>query len=60
VPVLFPKLTVFEVELPRIETNNIEVNLTDHMLTMKGEKEKRKKDITIGALIGVFHENHFG
>jgi HSP20 family protein len=31
---------VVKAELPGIDKNNIEVNLTDHMLTIKGEKKK--------------------
>jgi HSP20 family molecular chaperone IbpA len=30
-------------ELPRIEKGNIEVNLTDHMLTIKWEKKKEEE-----------------
>jgi hypothetical protein len=44
--------------------HNIEVNLTDHMLTIIREEKKKeersegKKLLPIGALIGVFYENH--
>jgi HSP20 family protein len=31
---------VVKAELPGIDKNNIEVNITDHMLTIKGEKKK--------------------
>jgi HSP20 family protein len=34
---------VVKAELPGIEKDNIEVNLADHTLTIKGEKKKRKK-----------------
>jgi HSP20 family protein len=34
---------VVKAELPGIETNNIEVNLTDHTLTIKGEKKKEEE-----------------
>ena len=34
---------VVKAELPGIDKNNIEVNLTDHMLTIKGEKKKEEE-----------------
>jgi HSP20 family protein len=34
---------VIKAELPGIDKNNIEVNLTDHMLTIKGEKKKEEE-----------------
>jgi HSP20 family protein len=34
---------VVKAELPGIETNNIEVKLTDHTLTIKGEKKKEEE-----------------
>ena len=34
---------VVKAELPGIEKNNVEVNLTDHMLTIKGEKKKEEE-----------------
>ena len=34
---------VVKAELPGIEKNNIEVNLTDHTLTIKGEKKKEEE-----------------
>ena len=34
---------VVKAELPGIEKDNIEVNLTDHMLTIKGEKKKAEE-----------------
>ena len=34
---------VVKAELPGMEKDNIEVNLTDHMLTIKGEKKKEEE-----------------
>jgi HSP20 family protein len=34
---------VVKAELPGIDKNNIEVNLTDHTLTIKGEKKKEEE-----------------
>src|SRR5689334_6717020 len=34
---------VVKAEIPGIDKNNIEVNLTDHMLTIKGEKKKEEE-----------------
>jgi HSP20 family protein len=34
---------VVKAELPGMEKENIEVNLTDHMLTIKGEKKKEEE-----------------
>jgi HSP20 family protein len=34
---------VVKAELPGIEKDNIEVNLTDHTLTIKGEKKKEEE-----------------
>jgi HSP20 family protein len=34
---------VVKAELPGIDKNNIEVNLTDHTLTIKGEKQKEEE-----------------
>jgi len=34
---------VVKVELPGMDKNNIEVNLTDHTLTIKGEKKKEEE-----------------
>lgn len=34
---------VIKAELPGITKDNIEVNLTDHMLTIKGEKKKEEE-----------------
>jgi HSP20 family protein len=34
---------VVKAEIPGIEKNNIEVNLTDHTLTIKGEKKKEEE-----------------
>jgi HSP20 family protein len=35
---------VVKAELPGIDKNNIEINLADHMLTIKGEKKKEEED----------------
>jgi len=34
---------VVKAELPGIDKNNVEVNLTDHTLTIKGEKKKEEE-----------------
>jgi len=34
---------VVKAELPGIDKNNVEVNLTDHTLTIKGERKKKKR-----------------
>jgi HSP20 family protein len=34
---------VVKAELPGIEKDNVEVNLTDHTLTIKGEKKKEEE-----------------
>jgi HSP20 family molecular chaperone IbpA len=34
---------VVKAELPGMDKDNIEVNLTDHRLTIKGERKKRKR-----------------